>query len=413
MAEKVLMPKLAMAMSEGKVVEWMAHEGGWVEKGDALMIIETEKVNHECEAPASGYLHIVIEPEITVQVFETLAYLAETEEELARLKADQPEPVEPLSEEAAAVPPETGSTRESSGKVKISPAARKMAIQHNLDITRLTGTGPDGRIVSRDIEKALTAEGEGTESEGDVPQPGIVDGKRVKVSLPLKGMRKSIADHMHQSLSVSAQLSHMGEIEMTELVKLRESLLTRENELEVRVSYTDLFVLAVARAIEKTPIVNSSLMGDEIKIWEDINIGVAVATEESKYVSGLVIPVIKSANKKSLVEISKELRELTEKARNKKLTPDDVIGGTFTITNVGTFLPGLTFGTPIIYQPQSAILQTSAVEDRVVARDGQMVIRPIMAYNLTFDHRIMDGAPAAMFLKEVKKLIENPGLLEI
>ncbi|MEE9612898.1 MAG: dihydrolipoamide acetyltransferase family protein [Desulfatiglandales bacterium] len=414
MAEQVVMPKLAMAMNEGKVVEWMVNEGDWVERSELLMVIETEKVTHECESPASGYFYPVVELEDTVQVFETVALLAETKEELAGLRAGQKVQVEPVEKETTDAPPQTRPARKGAEKIKISPAARKMAKQHNLDIARITGTGPEGRIVNRDIEKVLAAGEAGKETGEEGFSPDIVDGKKVMVSIPLKGMRKSISDHMHHSLAVSAQLSHMGEIEMTEMVKLRNSLLEKEGDLGVRVSYTDLFVLAVANAIKRVPIVNSSLIDDnEVKIWEDINIGVAVALEETEYLSGLIIPVIKNADSKSLVEISKTLKALMEKANNRKLTPEDVNGGTFTITNVGTFLPGLTFGTPIIPQPQSAILQTSAIEERVVARDGQMVIRPIMAYNLTFDHRVMDGAPAGMFLKKVKELIEDPGLMKI
>ena len=413
MAEQVVMPKLAMAMNEGKVVEWMVNEGDRVERSELLMVIETEKVTHECESPASGYLYPVVELEDTVQVFETVALLAETEEELARLRVDQKVKVEPVKKETTDAPPQTRPAREGAAKIKISPAARKMAKQHNLDITRITGTGPEGRIVNRDIEKVLAAGEAGKETGEEGLSADIVDGKKVMVSIPLKGMRKSISDHMHHSLAVSAQLSHMGEIEMTEMVELRNSLLENEGDLGVKVSYTDLFVLALANAIKSVPIVNSSLIDNEVKIWEDINIGVAVALEETEYLSGLIIPVIKNADSKSLVEISKTLKALMEKANNKKLTPEDVSGGTFTITNVGTFLPGLTFGTPIIPQPQSAILQTSAIEERVVARDGQMVIRPIMAYNLTFDHRVMDGAPAGMFLKKIKELIEAPSLMKI
>lgn len=413
MAEKVVMPKLAMAMNEGKVVEWMVHEGDWIEKGEVLMIIETEKVTHECEASVSGYLHLIVDVEVTVPVFEVVAMLAETEEELVQLQTGQQVTVEPAEEEATAEAPPSATRTEGAEKIRISPAARKLAKREGLDLAQISGTGPEGRIVTRDVEKAMVDREAGGQAETGASADGLIDGKRVKVSIPLKGMRKTISDHMHRSLATSAQLSHIGEIEMTETVKLRKSLLVKEAELGVRISFTDIFVLATAMAIPKVPIINSSLIGDEIIIWEDINIGVAVALEESEYVSGLIIPVIKNAESKSLVEISKTLKELMEKARSKKLSPDDVSGGTITITNVGTFLPGLTYGTPIISQPQAAIVQTSAIEDRVVARDGEVVIRPLMSFNLTFDHRVLDGAAAGLFLSSFKELIENPSLLNI
>jgi len=279
-----------------------------------------------------------------------------------------------------------------------------MAEEHMIDLTKVTGTGPGGRIVREDIEKAIEAK------KKEVPPVEVYEGKRVEATIPLKGMRSAIAEHMHRSLSVAAQLTSMGEIDMTEMIKLRNALLEQEEVIGARITYTDIFVFAIAKALRDNPIINSSLIGNEIKIWKDINIGVAVALEEGVE-GGLIVPVVRNADQKSLTEINQEIRSLVEKARAGKLMPDDVSGGTFTLTNLGAFGGGWGLGTPIINQPQSAILGTGAITDRPVVRDGQIVIRPIMTYSFTFDHRVIDGAPAGKFMARVTQLLENSNLL--
>ena len=221
-------------------------------------------------------------------------------------------------------------------------------------------------------------------------------------------MRGAIAEHMHRSLSVSAQLTAMGEIDMAQMVKLRKDLVDQESVLGTRITYTDLLVFALAQALKENPIVNSSLIDNEIKVWEDINIGVAVALEE-----GLIVPVVKAADKKSLKEISQTVKTLAEKAREGKLVAEEITGGTFTLSNLGAVGAGYRFETVIINQPESAILGTGAITERAVVRDGQIVIRPIMTYYLTYDHRVVDGAVAARFMASLIKLLENPSLLLI
>ena len=220
-------------------------------------------------------------------------------------------------------------------------------------------------------------------------------------------MRKAIAEHMHRSLSVAAQVTIMGEIEMTEMIKFRETLMAQAEASNTRITYTDIFVFAAAKALKEHPIINSTLIDNEIKLWEDINIGVAVALDD-----GLIVPVIKNADQKSLAEISQARAALVEKARAGKLVPDEVTGGTFTISNLGALeTGGYRFETVIINQPESVILGTGRTTDRVVARDGQIVIRPIMTYYLTYDHRVIVGAVAAEFIATLAKLLENPYLL--
>ncbi|MFQ5382619.1 MAG: dihydrolipoamide acetyltransferase family protein, partial [Dehalococcoidia bacterium] len=303
-------------------------------------------------------------------------------------------------------------------KVRISPAARKIAEEHGLDPAQIEGTGPGGRIVRADVERAVEAslEGYAGPAAGDaVAAAGaagdaVVDGKQVLARIPVKGMRRSIAQHMQASLAGSAQLTYMGEAEMTGVVSLRESLLRREQEIGFHVTYTDIICLAIAQAIEAVPIINSSVVEDEICVWSDVNIGIAVALEGGLE-GGLIVPVIRGAGSMSLRELSLERARLVEKARGGKLLPDEVSGGTFTLTNLATVGGGWFTGTPIINQPQSAILAVGGVSDRPVARDGQVAIRPMMPFSLTFDHRAVDGAPAALFASKLVELLAEPTTL--
>jgi pyruvate dehydrogenase E2 component (dihydrolipoamide acetyltransferase) len=226
--------------------------------------------------------------------------------------------------------------------------------------------------------------------------------------MPLTGMRKEIAEHMIRSLSISAHLTAMGEIDMTEIVKLRGSLLGQEKVLDTRITYTDLLVFAVAKVLREYPVVNASIIDNEIKIWKDINIAVAVNVE-----GGVIVPVIKNADKKSLVEISQAVKTLTRRAKERTLTLEEVEDGTFTISNLGTLGGGWRFDTLIINQPQSAILGTGGITERAVVRDGQIVIRPIITYSFTYDHRLIDGAMAVKFMNSVIRLLEGGDLLKL
>jgi len=301
------------------------------------------------------------------------------------------------------------------GRIRISPVARKMAEEHLIDISKIVGTGPGGRIVREDIEKEIETKKKVAAAPAEVAPAEVApaevaaevyQGKRVKSTIPLTGMRKTIAEHMHGSLQVSAQLTVMGEIDMTEMVKLRGNLAGQAETLGAKITYTDLMVLATAKVLRSYPIVNSSIIDNEIKLWEDINIGVAVALED-----GLIVPVIKNADQKSLVEISQEVRTRAKKARDRTLVPEEVEGGTLTLSNLGALGGGYRFETVIINQPESAILGTGGITDRVVAKDGQVVIKPIMTYYFTYDHRIISGAVAARFMSSLIQLLENPSLL--
>jgi len=429
MPSYVAIPKLGMAMTEATVVAWQVDEGARVNRGDVVVTIETEKTNWDVEAQASGWLHVLVPTEETVPVGRVIGLLAETEAELAALQK-QPPPVlmtteaAPETEPSAAVePPEAVPAPGRRSEARVSPVAKKIAEENGLDLAAITGTGPDGRIVRQDVERALAAIAEAPAATSR-PAPQVappapiaqpVDGaaeyhgKRVAATIPFKGMRRSIAEHMHASLSVSAQLTYMGEAEMTEVVALRKRLLAHEQELGVHITYTDIIVVAVARALRDVQIVNSSLVGDEIKIWADVNVGVAVALDRGLE-GGLIVPVVRNVDQKPLRQVSAEIASLVERARAGRLLPDDVAGGTFTVTNLATVGGGWFMGTPIINQPQSAILAVGSVTDRAVVRDGQVVVRAMMPFSLTYDHRVVDGAPAARFAARLMELLSEPAL---
>lgn len=410
MVTGIIAPKLGVSTDPVLVVEWKADEGDRVEAGSVIVVIETEKVRNDIEAEVSGYLHIAVGEGEEAEIGSSIGFIAETENELKDLQKKKPSPALASAEAETLVTstPDTGKAPADKPGVQgerifISPVARNLAAEHMIDISTVRGTGPGGRIVKADIERYLESQRKGASVETTIE---VYQGKRIKSTSPLTGMRKSIAEHMHRSLSVAAQLTVMGEIEMTEIVKLRQSLLASENIVGARISYTDLLVYTVARVLRDFPIVNASLIENEVKLWEDINIAVAVATDD-----GLIVPVVKSADKKTLTEIDREVKSLAQKARDRKLNTEEVRDGTFTVTNLGAMGGGYRFETVIINQPESAILGTGGITDRPVVRDGQIVIRPIMTYYFTYDHRVFDGAVAAQFIERLALFLENPGLL--
>ena len=408
MATEIKVPRLGMAIADATIIEWKVKEGEQVAEKQVVVVIETEKLKYDVESPAAGFVHILSNEGDTAPVGKVIGLIAASKEELAALPKAAPAETAAVAEapkaEAtpAAAPAASG---EGEARIRISPVARKLAEEHAIDITGVTGTGPGGRITREDIEKAVAAP---AAAPAAVAPAGAAGEKRVKQAIPLRGMRGAIAEHMHRSLSVSAQLTAMGEIDMAQMVKRRKDLVDQESVLGTRITYTDLLVFALARTLKEHPLVNSSLIDNEIKVWEDINIGVAVALEE-----GLIVPVVKAADKKSLKEISQTVRALAEKAREGKLVAEEITGGTFTLSNLGAVGAGYRFETVIINQPESAILGTGAITERAVVRDGQIVIRPIMTYYLTYDHRVVDGAVAARFMASLIKLLENPNLLLI
>ena len=430
MAHNVAIPKLGLTMVEATINEWKAQEGEWVEKEQPILVIEMEKTVHDIEAIASGILHIITPAGETVPVGYVVGVLAESKEEYAtvcregvpavaaapEVEVEASAEVAPEAEAQRVVAPQQGTER-----LRITPVARKLAEEHGIDVSKISGTGPGGRITRQDILQAVE---EREKAAAPAPSPTIAASadkaemaglKHAKQVIPLRGMRRAIAENMLRSLQVSAQMTSSGEIDMTEMIKLRQSLVAQQEAIGARITYTDIFVMVVAKALKQNPIINSSIIGDEIRIWDDINIGVAVAME-SEDMPGLIVPVVRNADKKSLLEIHNTLSDLTKRARESKLLPDEIAGSTFTITNMGAGAGGAIgegsgFGTPIINQPEVAILGLGGIAEKPVVRGGEIVIRPMMSYSFTTDHRVIDGVPAGRFIAAVKQLIENPYLL--
>lgn len=420
MAANIYAPKLGTMGGDVTLTEWAVSEGGRVEQGDVVLRVETQKIKFEVEAEISGFLHIVFGEGSVCPMGTVLGVIAESKEELEKLQQQMPSAAAGAGEapEPASAPAVSAGAGDAArqmrdrGNIRISPVARKIAEEHMIDVTTIVGTGPDGRIVREDVERAVAAK---ASAPAPAPAPAgkpaegeTLGGKAVKYTVPLRGMRKAIADHLHRSLADSAQLTAMGEIDMTKLIELRKEFVARESAIGTKVTYNDIFVFVIAKVLKEKPIVNSSITGDEIKVWDDINIGVAVAIDE-----GLIVPVVRNADRKSISEISRITKELAQAAREGTLIPDQVSGGTFTITNLGAAGAGWRFETSIINPPESAIFGIGGITDRAVVRDGEIVIRPIMTYGFTYDHRVIDGAVAVQFMARVIELLENPALFTL
>ncbi|MEM3011412.1 MAG: dihydrolipoamide acetyltransferase family protein [Candidatus Bathyarchaeia archaeon] len=366
------MPRLSLTMKEGTVVQWFKKEGESVEKGEPLVEVMSEKVTYDIEAPSSGVLRKILAAEgAEVPIDAAIAIITAPEEELPEL--------EETKKGVLAVPvEEIQVSREKTGRFLASPAAKRLAKEYGVDLAQVVGTGPEGRIVERDVERFIREK--------------LRLAPKVKEIIPLTGIRKTVAERVSLSFRTAPHSTITMEVDMTEASKLRE---------KTQFSYTEILVKAVAEALKKHPMINSTLEEDKIKVFEDINIGIAVATEK-----GLVVPVVRNADKKSLPEIASEIKELVEKAREGKLTKEDVSGGTFTITNLGMF--GVDVFTPIINPSETAILGVGRIIEKPVVVGGEIKIKPMMTLSLSYDHRVIDGAPAAQFLKTIKETLEKP-----
>ena len=390
MITKVVMPMLGWTMKEGTIVTWLKKEGEGVEKGEPLLEVETGKVLKDIESPGTGILRIILIPEeSTVPVTEILAIIAEPQEDIPDLQ-NMIEKAKVLLESPEATSIEKSEDRiikKHPVKRKISPVAKKIAEKNNIDFNRITGTGPNGRIVRKDVFEFI-------EMTKYMP--------RVKEVIKLTGIRKITADRLSFSYRTAVHVTITMAMNMLEMVKLRHKLLPEiEKKVQSRVTYTDMLVKVLAQTLEEYPILNSTLEDEEIKILENINIGIAVDTG-----IGLVVPVVREANKKSLTEIALLTRKLIEKAKSGNLALNEATGGSFTITNLGMF--GIDQGTPIINPPEIAILGVGRIAEKPVVIDGRVEIRPMMNITLSFDHRVIDGALAARFLQNMKQKIEKP-----
>ena len=364
-------------MKEGTVVNWFKKEGEPVKKGDPLVEVLSEKVTYDVEAPASGILRKILALEgDEVPVAGTLGIIAEKDEPLPEIEEATVTTAPQERIEKVAPLPEKEMVKKVRERVLASPAAKRLAREYDIDLAEVGDSGPEGRIVEEDVRRYI---------EEMTPTP------RVREVIPLTGIKKTTAERLSLSARTAPHSTVTMEVDMSNAVKLRE---------KTQVSYTDILVKAVAQALGEHRIVNSTLEGEQIKVYEDINIGVAVATEK-----GLVVPVIGNANKKPLTQIASTLKELVEKAREGKLTKEDVTGGTFTITNLGMY--GVEVFIPIINPPEAAILGVGKITEKPVIVNKEMQVKPMMYLSLAYDHRIVDGTPAAKFLQRVKQILER------
>src|SRR6266851_841558 len=390
MATEVRLPQFGMGMQEGKVLRWFKHEGDQVREGDPLCELETEKANVEVPAPAGGVLsQIVAEVGATIPVFEILGVLAAAGEPAPPRRGVVAGKKDGTARSAGVSnpSPNMGAPITSEGGSRgpqVTPLARRVAKEHGIELNGVTGTGPGGRITEQDVSLFLAGS-----SSSDAREQVI----------PLTGKRGVIARRMTESLQSSAQLTLTTEANVTVLVRQRKA----PNE-QPDLTYNELLIKASALALRKHPRLNSTVVGQEIHVLPEIHVGLAVALDD-----GLVVPVVRNADQKPLAVIASEVRELIERARAGKLMMAEITGGTFTVTNLGGF--GITSFTPIINPPEAAILGVGCIVDRLVRRDSDMVWQQMMGLSLTVDHRVVDGAPAAAFLKTLCELLERPEFL--
>jgi len=429
MAAEFMMPQLGLTMTEGTVTKWFKAIGDKVALGEILVEVETDKITNQLESTIEGVLLAILVPEGTAApVKAPIAVIGKSGEKIEGVGAASI--LAPIPSPSAPAPLAVHKAVGDGKRLKASPLAKKTASKHGVDLTLVTGTGPDGRIVERDVESfinrnkvrvtplaAKLAAEHGIDLTGiakssrimkddvlaAIPQPmrGSALTETGPSGAPISGIRKVISERMRLSWHTAPHVNLTVEVDMTAASDLKNKL-TQVNGSKF--SFTEIITKCVAHVLGEFKTVNASLIDDKIYSHQSVNIGVAVALE-----NGLIVPVIKNANQKSLSSLREEIRALAEKAHEGTLLPDDVQGGTFTITNLGMF--GVDHFTPIINQPESAILGVCRAVERPVVQNGNIEIRSMMNLCLSFDHRLIDGAVAARFMARVRQLLEQPVLL--
>jgi len=437
MPTDVVMPQMGESIFEGTITKWLKQPGDKVQRDEPLFEISTDKVDAEIPAPASGTLQeIKVQAGATVQVNTVVGVIGDGDGAAAPAPAKTAAaPAPEAKKEAAQPPPPAAATPEpepeaesgEQGRVRSSPLVRKIAKDNNVDLAKIAGTGLGGRITKEDIEAFIAKHAGGAPAVAAPAAPapaapapsyeaptvpavttplqpvgGVTPGEVV----PMTTMRKKIAEHMIMSKRTSAHVHGVFEVDMTRVVRLRERMKAKfEQATGNKLTFTPFFARAAVHGLRKWPIVNSSVEGDNIRYHAAVNLGIAVALDW-----GLIVPVVKNAEERSFVGLQRAISDLGERARSKKLKPEEVQGGTFTITNPGIF--GAKFGMPIINQPQVAIMGIGGIVKKPVVvtdRDGNdsIAIRSMMHMSIGYDHRIIDGAVADQFMMEVKKFLEN------
>ncbi len=439
MATNVVMPQLGESVVEGTVGKWLKQIGDKIEQYEPVMEVVTDKVTTEIPAPAAGTLLQILVPEgATVKAGTVLAVIGAQGEQVA---SSPPPSAEKSAEPAASSPAKgrdggevKGSGNGQSGAKRLTPVVARMISENNIsdaELATIPGSGEGGRVTKKDIEKFVARRNEQPaiatptttlppwEQPGDgelfrpteevfgkpsKPQPAAAPisgmpagGEEV---IPLSPIRKSIAEHMVRSKHTAPHVTSVHEADMSRVIAYQKAHQAEFARQGVKLTFTAFFVQAAVAALKAYPIVNASFAEQGILMRRNINIGIAVAMED-----GLIVPVVKNADDKSLLGIARAVNDLAARAREKRLQPDEVQGGTFTITNYGIF--GSLFGTPVINQPQSAIMGTGTIQKRVVVLDDAIAIRPMIYLSITFDHRLLDGAIGDQFMQKVKRFLEE------
>ncbi len=411
MAEVIRMPKMSDTMTEGVIVSWLKNVGDAVKPGDILAEVETDKATMELENFIKGtLLHIGIPAGGSVPVDALIAIVGNAGEDISALLANTaapaaspaPSSTPPAEVPIASTPTETPATpaitsAHADGRLIASPLAKSLAKEKGIDLNQVSGSGDNGRIVKRDVENFSPAVQTSTKATAPVSLPQIVASESF-TEVPVSQMRKVIARRLGESKHTAPHFYLTMSIVMDNVISARKQI----NEFsEIKISVNDIIIKAVALSLRKNPNVNSSWLGDKIRYNQHIHVGVAVAIED-----GLIVPVVKFADNKSLSHISAEVKQLAEKAKNKKLQPNEFEGNTFTISNLGMF--GIDEFTAIINPPDACILAVGAAKETVIAKNGEMMIAQVMKVTLSCDHRVVDGATGSAFLQSLKDLLENP-----
>jgi pyruvate dehydrogenase E2 component (dihydrolipoamide acetyltransferase) len=432
MATEVMMPKLSPTMEEGQISRWLKKEGDRVSMGEPLAEIDTDKATMEMQALSDGVLRkILIKEGESAPLGQLIAIIGEPDEDIsafeskaasaapAKAVATAPEPTTPEASAATTAPVANqpvatdGNGRQgevvesaASGRLIVSPLAARMAAEAGIDLRTLSGSGPGGRIIKRDIEAAMTQKGPAAATEPVTKlravqplQSAAVAGASAFRDEPLSVMRKTIANRLVTSLGPVPHFFLTTEIEMDRAVEMRQSI--KDLDPDLKISINDIIIKVAAAALMQHPQVNASFQAKAMRFYEHADIGVAVAIDE-----GLITPVVRSADQKSLSEIAREVRDLAERGRARKLLPEEYTGASFSISNLGMF--GIDEFTAIINPPEAAILAIGAVAAKPVVRDNQIVVRQMMRVTMSCDHRVVDGATGAKFLQSFKKILENP-----
>ncbi|MCC6451727.1 MAG: pyruvate dehydrogenase complex dihydrolipoamide acetyltransferase [Acidobacteria bacterium] len=426
MAEKFLMPKLSPTMEEGQISRWVKNEGDSFDANETLAEVDTDKATMEMTALSGGTLLKILKGAgDTAALGEAIAIIGKKGEDITALLAEVSSngaakaapaaaPAEPASTAPAKTPsapatsakeqaaPVASANGQGTGRMLVSPIAARMAAENNLDLKTVAGSGPNGRIIKRDIEQALAG---GTSAAKAAPSftPSTVVGASAFREEPTSQMRRVIASRLAESIGPIPTFYLTREIEMDNVLSLRKAINASLSD-DQKVSVNDILVKAVAMALQKHPFVNASYQDRAIRFYEQADIGVAVAIDE-----GLITPVVRGANLKGFVEIGQEVRSLAARARDKKLQPEEYTGATFSISNLGMF--GIKEFTAIINPPEAGILAVGAATQTPVVRDGQIVVRSIMNITMSCDHRVIDGATGAKFLDTLTKMLEQPAMM--